>query len=270
MVTQVYTAGSNVTADIEVPKYKDEVITASSISYDLYDQDEGEVSTNVTVAGYQAGDTTIEIETSAAQNDIGSAKFGARKLVVRFQTADDGEFTVVYRYLVSASSRLEMLANTFMAYDRALVTRMDFASLNGWDAASEDQRISALIHAHKNLTKLRFRFPPEETNPVASQSHLKGLRTYTYVTDMSQIDQADWDTFTPSFKSALRAAQLLEADSLLAGDIIRDKREKGIVSETVGESKLFFNNRPPLRLGVSIDAFEQIQRFVHFSMKALR
>lgn len=270
MTEAVYTEGQTVALTFEVPKFMGEVITASSISYSVLDQDGLFILEDEDYTGYTVGDTEISINIEAQHNLLGSEAVIVRLVKVSFQTTASGVFTAIRRYLVQNSRRLEFLKNSFLSYERALIMRGELTDVPGWDDADEDQRIAALMQAHENICRFKFKYRPETENPVASQATLNDRGTYTFVRDMRIIDQENWDDFTPHFQLSLRRAQLVEADSLLAGDPIRDKREEGIISETVGESKMFFNNRPPLKLGVCRDALNYLKKYIFFRTKVLR
>jgi hypothetical protein len=81
---------------------------------------------------------------------------------------------------------------------------------------------------------------------------------------------SDWNTYPPRFQNALKRAQMLEANSILGGNQIADKRRDGIISETIGESKIFLNNRPPLRTPVTREALEALYGYLYYQSRVGR
>lgn len=261
MTTPQYQPGQTVSLSFAVPQYQGEVIEASSVTCKVFDEDGLEVDEGLILIGYTAGDETASVEIPSVYHAV-TESMVARRVEVVFDTLTSGSYKVTQRYIVSPDATLVFLSNSFAIYERFLIIRQEFPELLGWDATDEDRRTAALIQAHENICRFKFKYRQESDQPVASQSTLYRRDYHTFIRDMRIIEQEDWDDFPPHFQLSLRRAQLLEADSLLNGDPIRDKREQGIVSETVGESKMFFNNRPPLRMGVSRAALDHLKRYI--------
>ena len=87
------------------------------------------------------------------------------------------------------------------------------------------------------------------------------------VTGIRYLKEADFKKWPKDFQNALRRAQLYEADQILKGDPVGDKRRAGVVSETIGEAKMFFNARPPLRLALCVQAMETLSPYLHSSRR---
>jgi len=72
-----------------------------------------------------------------------------------------------------------------------------------------------------------------------------------------------WYSYYPEiFRQAMRNAQVVEADQILANDVYAQRRASGILSERIGESNTTFRNVQPLDLGVSRAALAFIQGYV--------
>jgi hypothetical protein len=68
----------------------------------------------------------------------------------------------------------------------------------------------------------------------------------------------------------LKKAQLVEADEILNGDPSIKARQRGLISETVGESSQFYRQGMPLDLPIAPAAMKYLQRWVRFGARIAR
>ena len=264
-----YTQGANVIVQFTLPTHDGVVIAPTSVQYTLHDDAGVLLQARIAVPGWVSGNPKVEIP--ANKNTLASTNRELRVVTLYMATAADGEFVLTDRYIVQPSATLEFLVNTFMTYNQALLFRHELPKLDGWDAATEQARVAAMEAAHQAICRLNFRYKADTT--AQSQigydaSDRNGL--WTYIHDMYAIIPGDWDAFPERFRKALHKAQMIEADQALSGNPIRDKRMDGIVSETVGESKMFFNNRPPISVPISRPALEVLAGFFYYRNRIAR
>lgn len=184
-----------------------------------------------------------------------------RVLTVTF-TAPTGTHTATVRYVVEKASLLVTMTNSFQTFDEALLNRMDLPGLDGWDMADEAMQIPALVTAHDRMCRLSYRYTLDQ-NAVMYDAR----DPYWIVTGIRSLTPADYAKWPVSFRRALHRAQLYEADQILKGDPVGDKRRAGVVSETIGEAKMFFNARPPLKLALCVSAMECLSGHLHSSRR---
>lgn len=267
----VFQSDTDVTVEVAVPSPGGTAITeANSVEYAVFDETGAEVVARAALAGYTNGDATVAVTVDASDNALASGiARGVRRVEVYFDT-DTGEHTSVSRYLINAINILSVTENSFVTYDEALMTAVDMNGLDGWAVASEDEQIAALISAYLRLVRLSYRYRTvADTDRIdtgwfdAYERDFYG-RVYAYVPDIGNTTLTVWnETYPDDFKRALRRAQVQEADIILSGDPVGDMRQEGIISETVGESKVFLRPVPPVRTPVSRATMAELRGFIH-------
>ncbi|MEO9387051.1 hypothetical protein [Chromobacterium phragmitis] len=125
--------------------------------------------------------------------------------------------------------------------------------LDGWSAADDARKTPALLEAWRRMRQLTF--------------DLSG-----YQDDRGEVDQSGpftlndatrpLHTLPSRFIDALSVAQLLEADTILGGEPLQDKRLGGLMSETTGESSMMFRPGKPLEMPVSRRTLGALRSFI--------
>lgn len=172
-----------------------------------------------------------------------------------------GSQVVNVRYIVEKQDTLIHMTNTFQTLSEAYLVASDMTDLDIWLSASEDYQVNSLKTAYDKIARMSFRFERD------SKEYLDHNRSYGYIHDMTDAEPSDWASFPADFKLAIRKAQVIEANQVLQGSEVEDKRRSGIISETIGESKMFFNSRIPVRLPISRAAMNVLSKFIYKSNK---
>jgi hypothetical protein len=272
-----YEAGTAVTEELSVPSPGGSTLSsASSVEYAVFDEQGSEVVARQAFAGYTDGDTTVSVTVAATDTSLASGVIrGLRRIEVYFGTAD-GVYTATGRFKIAMPNKLVVLANSFLTYDEALLELDSMPYLDGFSAATESDQIAALIAAYLRLTRMNYKYPVnsgEQTkitdvfDPYEADAYGK---LWGHVLDIANITLDDWQNYPDEFKQALRRAQLAEADVMLNGDPMGDMRESGIISETVGESKVFLRQIPSVRTAVSRAALKELRGFTFRSTRVGR
>lgn len=275
MTTPLYKSGTTVPVTVPLPVNGGVTLTPSAVNVVVHDESGVVIATiSPDLPISPATELTFEIPADKNLLDPMTRK-GARQVEVTF-TAGTAVYIEVAHYLIENSVQLSVLVNTWQTYPEALMTRSDLAVLHGWDAASDSLRISALNVAHTAMCNLRYRY---RLNSTASQRRLTDFpgvsensfgQVYATVTDPRNILAWEWAEYPDDFKTALKRAQLVEADTMLAGDPIGDKRRAGIVSETIGESSMFLRQVPEAQFAISRAALNHLRGFVTFTTAIAR
>lgn len=264
----VYIEGSDVVVTQTLPVKSGVAIVPTSVEYAVFDETGASITVRTSVPGYAAGDIVLEVPFSA--NILQSDKNrGLRTVEFYINTAGDGEFKTRQRYILQNYEVLDLPVNSFQSLEQAFLVAAEIPELVGWNAAEENQKIAAMITAHQQICRLSFRFYKDDGVQL-DYSYRANPNDYTYVPRMRLITLSDWNQFPSRFQNALQRAQLFEADTMLAGDPVRDKRLNGIISETVGESKMFFNNRPPISMPVSRKSLEALAGYFYYNNRIAR
>lgn len=198
-----------------------------------------------------------------------------REIVVTLATPDGLVELREYFVLVSAAP-LKPFVNSVMSYAEAVAVRESFGpDMAGWDgAASHQQRVNALINAHANISRIAFSV---SQSPSRQASDYAGYGTGSdNVFDMrrrvnlSALNSLSFAELPASFTKALKLAQVVEADAVLGGDIVGEKRRDGIISETVGESSTFFQSRPLIDLPISRRTYAILKSYINLNFSVSR
>jgi hypothetical protein len=109
-------------------------------------------------------------------------------------------------------------------------------------------------------------------------SNLNDQSRLTLIGDYATLVQDDWremteeyfESFPLHFITALRRAQIAEANEVLSLGDPSDKRKVGIMSETIGESSMMFRVGKPLELGLSHAALSILKGYVRTRISTTR
>lgn len=274
-MTRVYDAASLVTVSVAAPTDDaGAVIATTGVEYAIFDEDRNPITTRDTLSGYTSGQETAVITVSGPENTLATGVIhGVRKVEVYFMTAD-GEYRVTETYLLQSVTPLVLMTNTFQTLEQAMITRLGLGQLLGWDAGTEQQRIGALIAAHDNMCRLAYKYLTDTDLQNLDLTHDisdRFGRPYMHVPSMRLATVQDFtESFPAVFQNALKRAQLVEADNLLNGDPVGDKRRQGIITETIGESKVFLSSRAPLQLPICRAAIDQLSGYLYRSTQLRR
>jgi hypothetical protein len=266
-----YPSGVAVSLTFPLVDFKGDPVTPTGLSVRVFDENEIEVVGSQSIV-FNPGDPEIEFTVSAIANTLsGATRIGYRQVEL-IMTLAEGSYTVSQGYGVKANVQLGVLENSFQTFGNALVLAETMPNLSGWIAATDSDRIAALIEAFTRLTRFGYlvKWPrdPDAQNSIAwfdSRNEIIVPRLWT----MMSVERF-MTLYPEAFRLAIRKAQISEANQILSGDIIADKRRAGIVSEKTGESSMTFNSSKPLNLGISQQAFQYITGYIDIKITLTR
>ena len=274
MTTPVYKSGTTVGITVALPVYGASVLIPTAISVSFRDET-GVLIDTLSPTLPVSPATTVTFGVDGPSNTLGlNVRKGARTIETIFTTVQ-GTFTETTHYLLEATTQLVLLSNSFMTFPEALMIRSDLPAAPGWDSVTDSTRMAALMIAHWNLCAMVYKYRVG----LAGQSRISDFggvttdpygRVFASVSDIRNTAAWEWAEFPDDFKTALKRAQLCEADSLLQGDPVADKRHSGIVSEKIGESAMTFLQVPEARFAVSRAALQYLSGFVVHSHRLSR
>lgn len=224
----------NQIVEITVP-FKDlngAAITPTAMTAVLMDGEESEIVDFGDVV-FNAAEVETKIVIPGAMNTLqGDDLQEVRRLEVKITHAG-GTFTVSHSYVIEAEQSLQIMRNSFMTYDTALMNSTQFVNMTAFASASDERRRAALVEAFRKITDLSMIYSIQDVDgDVVEERKLNR-------SNWSMVDADVFKTQFPThFKRALRSAQLAEADDLLQGNVIAKKHAQGIASETIGESSV--------------------------------
>lgn len=274
----VFLAGTDVTLSVPLVDKSGNPINVSTVSYRVTDQDDIEVVANTSLSSFSEGSETADILVPALKNALATgASRGLRSVEL---TCLVGVNTVVIltAYGIELSDPLQVGVDSFQTYSQAEFAALSMPNTPGWDAASKEERIAALIDARLHICQLSFsqlnsninwgqdslNFVPEGSY---STNYISANGMFMFNGNLMLLTTEQFAKLPVRFLSALRSAQIAEADNILGGDPMEKQRRAGLTMEAVGESKQSFRTGKPLELPVSRRALAYLSFFVTFSKK---
>lgn len=270
MTTPVYPEGTDVSLTFKLPEVGGSPVTPTAIAQTLRDETGVEIAapSSIPVAGI-----TDEINvTIPAGLNFALAPRAARVVALAVTTAH-GTYHLQQIYLIEQADQLQVLRNTFVTLPEALMIERDLINVGTFAGAPEQAKVNALVNAHRNLCKFIYRFQAPISQSSITFDPYNATRRwsdYTYVVDIDKLTQTEWDNTPDEFRTALKRGQIAEANALLQGDPIGDKRRAGIVSETIGESSMFMSQAKPLQLPCSRAALDFLTPYITREVRIAR
>lgn len=219
------TFASSTIVTIEVPyEYNGESLTLTNFQYELLDASGTVLIAKTADPDFNAGNTLSTIVIPANKNTA-SGKRDVRQLNCYLSTSE-GEHIVSQVYILKQNDLLlTVLTDSFMTYAESVLIRMKIAEeQHYYDALTDELKCIALESAFAKISRLKFK--------VGS----------TTISDITTLTTEAYAALDAKFLVALKKAQIIEANSIVEQSPIRDKIRQGIISETIGESSMFFRN----------------------------
>ena len=265
---QTFLAGTDVTVVIPFKDLNGTDVVPTGLSYRVSGQG-GDVLLADTVLPLPTG-AEVEIKIDGALNQI-DPLMDARIVTLSMMT-NAGIVEVEAVYLLAKATRLAIMVNSFQTMAQAHLEAAQMPNLVGWAGATDVERATALVEAFRRLTRLGYRIRrPEDLdaqNVIRDFVDTKTIEPRLWPV----IDEERWlsSLYTDEFRLALRRAQVAEANEILRGDRVNEKRRSGLLSETIGESSMMFRVGKPLDLGISAAALQYVTGFVQTRMTLTR
>jgi hypothetical protein len=292
---ELYLAGTDVNLSVPLVDRNGNALTVDLISYRVVDQDGVEKVASIALDTYAPGDAYAAILVPAVKNIIAEVPADSAitsKQIDTFNTrearvaelsctlASGNTIVINVTYGLEHQDPLRVGINSFQPLTKAELTAMDISNLTGWNAASDQDKIAAMITARNHICQLNFWLLNSNTN--WGQDNMNYVPEGAYQTQYASAGANNMFVFngnlgllTPlqygrlpeRFKTALRLAQVAEADSILGGDPVELRRREGLLLESIGEVKQMFRTGKPLDLPVSKRALRYLSAFVTFSKR---
>ncbi len=264
-----YAAGTAVTVTIPLEDLNGDALTPTALSWRLVNENEVEVKAPTALAVDPAA-TEVIILINQSYNMLVDMQASALREIELSVTTAAGVILLRAAYLVAAPVGINVLKNSFQTYGQARLLATQIPNLLGWETSDENLQRTAMAEAFVRLTRLGYRIK-EYTGDALWQSKIDP----TYDTRISprawsMIARSDWDDLPLPFRTAMARAQLIEANEILSGNVIEDRREAGLLSESIGESSMMFRSGKPLQMGVSARALREVEGYVDIRMTTTR
>lgn len=239
---------SNTEVTITVPhEYNGKALTLTDLQYEVLDADSNVLVSKVSATNFNPANNETEVVIEATYNTT-TAKRDVRLLNCYLVTTG-GEYIVPQVYkLMGNQLKLTPLEDSFMTYPDSVLTRVRMAEEQEYfDALTDELKAVALEEAFSRISKLKFKVGE------------------VIIPNTKDLTLTAFQALDADFLLALKKAQIAEANMIVENSPIRDKIRAGIISETIGESSMFFSRSMPSGKfhGLSDDAYEYIKAYIY-------
>lgn len=278
MTLEVYLGSTEVTVTVDLVDEMGNALNVNSVDYRVVDQNNTELVARTAVAGFTAGDSQAVIAVPQATNTMAASSTREVRSVELFCATDAGTLGFSRSYGLETIDPLKIATNTFQNFAMAQLTAMDIPNIDAWHAASEQQKVAALIDAREHIVQLNFNLLNSNANfgqdslnyvPEGSfqSSHVARNSVFVLNGSLDLLDETQFNQLPERFKKALRQAQVLEANAILGGEPDDAKRSIGIIEERIGESTIKFGQGAKLTLPVCRRALGYLSYYVSFAKR---
>lgn len=260
MTIETHPTGSEKSVSLAFVDQAGSAVTPVTASFLVSDESGTELdSGSVSLAG---SPTSADITVSALNNTLAADEWRAyRRVLVEFTDASSNTYFVKSEYFITAVDTLIVGKNSFATWGKLQVIAADLGCLDMFHSVTEAELNKALIGAWVNIGKLSLSLHSGIDQDRIH--HVNGgifFSQSTYDLDAQQISDLDEKVYR-----ALLHAQCIEAEFLLGGNPVEDRRRSGLLSDSSGESTQFFRTRVPLRLPVCVDAAVALGQYLIIS-----
>ncbi len=259
-----YPEGYTVEVTVNFTDLNGSPVTPTGMTAALYDGEEVLIQDFGSLVIAPGSTSRVVVIGSAFNNLSGSEPRELRVLKAVLTTAF-GNITHTLAYAIEDEQTVQIMTNSFMTPFQAEIIAADHVNLNGWDAADSTRRRAALVEAYRRIIAIpmRYNLRNELGQEIPNEERFISRDAWTEMT-------AEAFRELPSrLQRALKMAQLLEANELLAGDSVTRKHRAGVISETIGESSITLRGGR-VDYGLSAQALSALAGYIWFNNKIAR
>jgi hypothetical protein len=272
----IFSANTDVSLEVPLTDKDGNALAVTSISYSVIDVNGVEIIPPTPLADFVPDSETAVVVVPAEKNALAAGQTQDMRQVMLDCEVGGNTVRKTAFYAIQANEALLMGVNSFMSYVQAQFVALTMPGLDGWDGADEQGRIRALVEAWRRVLRLRF----TDIDRYRDQSSLfygfEGSRDTSWIGgngiagDLSLLRPDQYQNLPVEFMAALRNAQLCEANEILGGSTIDQKRRDGLIQDNIGESRQMFRQGKPLDLPVSRAALRYLSGYVSFALMIAR
>lgn len=241
-----FAANTDVTIEVAY-EYNGVALTLTDFQYEVLDASGTVLIARQADPEFTTASTSSILTIPAAMN--GSTSKRDARLLNCYLINDSGEYIVSLAYVLKGNSlTLTPLVDSFMTFPQSVLTRAQMAeSQDYFDLLTDELKVVALEEAFNRISKLKFKVGD------------------TTILNIKTLDIATFNALSAEFLLDIRKAQITEANNIVENSPIRDKIRSGIISETIGESSMFFKQSgfPVNKSGLCDDADIYLKQWLY-------
>jgi len=247
-----------------------------SVVYRVLDNAGTEIVAPHAIAFIAGGATSVTIAVPATGNTLTGDNIREQRCIELTVTLNGGGTIIIKRYYgIESSEPLVVGLNSFMTLPMAELTARNIAMLPGWSNATDLQKIGALITARDHILQLNFvmlnsnmNWTQDSLNWVPEGSYETPYpNAFVFNGNLALLPPANFIQLPQRFLNSLYMGQIAEADFILGADPVAERRQSGLVLDTIGESKQMYRSGKPLDLPVCRQALSYMSQFITFSKR---
>lgn len=241
---QQFIAGNPVAIEVEFENSRGEFITPTSASYSLLDEQYQAIK--VDQAFVPTGPAHLLVIDASDNTLPAGTVSGYRQINVKFTDQDGAVYTTTANYVINQTAQVDPGVNGFATFGEIMIHATRMSEVETIMAAAPETVMSALTGAYFNIGRLSINL-------------VVGSRTVHTTRDLSA---ADLQLLEPVDRSRFIEAQIIEAEYLLGGNPVEQRRRMGLMSESIGEVSQFFRTSMPMTTPVCSDCYRVLSRYI--------
>lgn len=261
-----FLAGAPVTLTIPLQDRLGNTIQATVVEFEVLDR------TGAVKQARQAvviGGESVEVVIASTANELDSEVPRDLRTVKLYCTTAGGESIISKSYVVEADAILIVGINSFQTLEEAELTAMDIFDVGDWDSMDDDDKTRALIDSRTRLCGMTYSLldlsrPQDDVSyvPEGVIGVSTGLSPWNIKNQLGDLTVEQYKALPEKFKQALRLAQVADAAATLSPDQVEQKRQSGLILDTIGETKQMFRSGRPVSSPVCKKAMGYLREFV--------
>jgi hypothetical protein len=250
----IFRSGNEITVEIPLVDADEFQLVSTAVEYRVLDEI-GNIVVPLSLTSFAAGDNIVSITVPAISNELALDKIRGLRVVDLKVTLESGQIVYIqHDYALEIESNLIVMTNSYQTLSEAKLLTLEMTDMKAWLLTKDRQRTAAMVEAFDRIGRLTFNI---SGSYIPSDGGIS----------LNEFLISDFNALPDLFISAVKKAQISEADIILGGDPIHKKREDGLMSDSVGESSVMFRPGKPLLMSVSRRTLDYLAGWVSFSAR---
>lgn len=287
----IFLAGTPVALVIPLADRSGNLLAVDAVSYRVVDHTGKEIVALNPLTGFAVGDTEATVTVPGILNNIvgipanltgqqiDAFQVRETRTVELLLTVASNTILLNQAYALEPTDPLVVGINSYQTFAQAELCALDIPNMAAWNAATDGDKIAALVDARSHINQLNFwmmnsnanwgqdalNFVPE--GQFVTSFAAGGGHSFLFNGNLALLTPTQFLKLPVRFLMALSKAQVAEADSIMGGDPVSERRKEGLLLESIGEVKQMYRSGKPLDLPVSKRALRYLSQFVSFSKR---
>jgi hypothetical protein len=230
--------------------------------------------TNVTLGtatpSFASGDVEVSVAIPFGVNALTDPqKSESRKAQLRIQLTNGAVVFKSEVYLVLAiAPEVSFMNRSYQTLQDAELVAHSMLKMSAWQVAEQKDKINALMAAFDALGRFNYCVKPQESY-ISDTSIPSTIFGETWIIrGINEKSSAVVATYPATFLNAIKKAQVIEANAILENQMaISDRRNDGVIEETVGESTMKWKEGKSINYGISKDTIMALYGFIEIGYR---